>query len=201
MSKIKPTKKGPKRRVLTFSRYFPAYHGLKGQSTHFVEKIHVGLNYFGPGQMVQELNPLASQFELMEFLKSLIATNPALVIKHHTIREGTRWKAGDIIRPRVWSALPYRSKQITFAPDLKVQKVWSFRMIPYPKTGVVAFYIGKKLVAEYCQNKSMTGRHTLEVLAANDGLSFPDLLAWFKVSKLKKPFYGQIICWNKNINY
>lgn len=42
---------------------------------------------------------------------------------------------------------------------------------------------------------------SIRVIAAwgNDGLTEQELYWWFK--ELKKPFIGQIICWNENIEY
>lgn len=108
-------------KVITFSRFFPAYHPKAGQPTYFVEKIWQSLG--GP------THDHAMAFaERPGDYTSSIAWGYRMVdgIKHHTIRAGHRWKEGDWFSPRVWSGKPYRSKMIQFAPDIQVKKVWDF---------------------------------------------------------------------------
>ena len=97
--------------------------------------------------------------------------------KHHTIRAGHRWKVGDKFSPRVWSGKPYSSKQIIIAPDIEVKKVWDFNIRE-----------SNNLLQFEFQN--------IHNVATNDGLELVDFLQWFN-----KPFDGQIICWNENIEY
>lgn len=158
-------------KVITFSRIFPSYHPRKGEPTYFVEKIWKSIKE----DSVKHLDvPDIS-------LHTFFDCDP----KHHTIRAGHRFKAGDWFSPRVWSGKPYNSKQIIFAPDIQIKKVWDFEL-----TFDDLFYIGKDLYAY------SSSHDALEVLSANDGLSQVDLLNWFN-----KPFTGQIICWNENIEY
>lgn len=176
-------------RVITFSRVFPSYHPKAGQPTNFVEKVWKSLG--GPTQ------EHATAFEERKGdYTSSIAWGYRMIDgeKHHTIREGHRWKAGDWFSPAVWGndinpksgrSGPYHSKQIKFAPDIQIKKVWDF-MVDVEG----CFFINQKLYAY------PNSEHTLQPLAKNDGLEWMDLLNWFQ-----EPMIGQIICWNENIEY
>lgn len=98
-------------RVMTFSRYFPAYHPKAGQPTYFVEQIHNSLD-------CDVSFELGEQLDLQEIDKC----------KHHTIRTGNRWKTGDTFSPRVWSGRPYNSHQIIIAPDITITNTWDFEI-------------------------------------------------------------------------
>lgn len=111
--------------------------------------------------------------------------SPDYLPKGHTIRAGNRWKVGDKFSPRIWSGRPYHTEQITFAPDVEVKKVWDFTLL-----GTRAFINGAPL--------SGISRDALEVIAANDGLSYEDFLDWFK---FPSDFSGQIIAWDQKIEY
>ena len=162
-------------KIITFSRTFPAYHPKKGQQTYFVEKFYNSI-YEEEGDWISALGTLQNYVvELDHTVRQL---------KHHTIRSGHRWKAGDYFSPRVWSGRPYNSPMITIAPDTKIEKVWDFMIDPL-ESGEL--YINCALA-----------NHRLKEIAKNDGLELQDLLEWFKYPK---PFDGQIISWNKNINY
>lgn len=146
-------------KVITFSKEFPKGHWRQGEPTWFVEKINYGLKH---------LEQTGIQAPLW--------TPP----KYHTIRAGSRWKAGETFSARVWSDKPYRSKQIEFA-ELTIKKIWD---IEFDENGVIAingFYTDKDYE-----------------IAMNDGLAEDDFYSWFPMGK---PFKGQIICWNENIDY
>lgn len=161
-------------RVITFSRVFPSYHPKKGQPTHFIEKIVKSLHWDRPHPPVD----IRADFDSDIYLN----VNP----KQHTIRAGHRWKVGDIFSPRVWIGKPYASKQIQFAPDIEIKKVWNFDVDPWESYVID----GKPLC--YSEFKSV---------AINDGFNEgDDLECWLNV-KPKDVFNGQIICWNENINY
>lgn len=170
-------------RVITFSRTFPAYHPKAGQPTHFVEK-------FWESIKIQDLNPIQGLGdEKQRFCFETFAP------KHHTIRAGSRWKVGDMFSPRVWSGKPYNSKQIIIAPDIEVKKVWDFEMIP-------------DLHWDECMYKSkdfIVDADRLNAIAKNDGLTLTEFAQWFAgsgmMSSKRKPFTGQIICWNESVNY
>lgn len=101
--------------------------------------------------------------------------------KHHTIRAGNRWKVGDKFSPRVWSKKPYNSKHIIIAPDIEVKKIWDFEIKDSEVIINGCLYNGKA-----------------KELIKNDGLKEMEFWQWFK---FPKPFKGQIICWNENIEY
>jgi len=160
-------------RVITFSRTFPAYHPRAGEPTYFVEKLYKSI--LKPTDHV----PITG----IESGLSLFALADAQP-KHHTIRAGHRWKVGDWFSPRVWSGKPYNSKMITIAPDIQVKKVWNIEM-RFDQTSPVAIIEGRVIMFD-----------EFKVLAANDGLTPSDLMAWFN-----KTMLGQIICWNETIEY
>lgn len=162
-------------KVITFSRTFPSYHPRKGEPTYFIEKIYASLADTLSGFKIP--NDANKYWDWYEYYN---CRSP----KHHTIRAGHRFKAGDWFSPRVWSGKPYRSKQIVFAPDIQVKKVWS--------VGIRIRGDFKEFYSEDCDLTNTSIGH----LAVNDGLSTEDLFSWFT-----RPFEGQIICWNENINY
>lgn len=172
-------------KVLTFSTTFPSYHLRKGEPTLFVEKIFAGLADILPGwAMPKEFN----KYDWHEYYN---CHSP----KFHTIRAGKRWKAGDTFSPRIWSGRPYYDKQIKISSDLEVKKTWEFDMEPAAFLDECRFYIN---------GTRIYGRSLSEV-AKNDGLHSLDFIQWFAgpglISSKRKPFSGQIICWNGNINY
>ena len=167
-------------KVLTFSRQFPAYHPKKGQPTFFVEKIWKSLH-------VQDL-----LYNMIGYERAYNEKFPCSFIpqenihnhepKNHTIRSGIRWKVGDYFSPRVWSGKPYQSKQIIFAPDIEIKKIWKFEC---KHDGT--FYLNDSWIDV-----------TSTDIPMNDGLTADELLDWFPENK---PFIGQVICWNESINY
>ncbi len=164
-------------KVITFSRTFPAYHPRKGEPTRFVEKMHKSLD-----NGLRDGCKLSVDLQLMGVFN--FAVYSQCEPKHHTIRAGNRWKVGDIFSPRVWSGKPYQSKQIIIGPDIEIKKA-----IP------IGLRIRGDFKEFYCNDCDLTGTCIIH-LAANDGLSTKDFFSWFN-----KPFEGQIICWNENINY
>lgn len=173
-------------RVITFARQFPAYHPRKGESTFFVEKLYKSLD----GRRYNDLPSGVLQIFNEDFYND--STTP----KHHTIRAGNRWKAGDTFSPRVWSGKPYQSPQITIAPDIEIVKTWDFEIIP-----ALWFDESKFLI----NGVQITDSKVLKELSLNDGLSPQDFAGWFcgenMMDSKRKPFQGQVICWNPDINY
>ena len=173
-------------RVITFSRQFPVSHPKKGEPTFFPESIINGL-----GLHVEYIQ--RQKFDWMsDFALSL--NDP----KFHTIRAGNRWKVGDWFSPRVWSGKPYASKQIQFASDIQIKKIWEFEFINSTYNGEFGhdkgrwFLIDNIVISDYERG----------LLAKNDGLDEDDFIDWFKCHpKKKETFKGQILCWNENINY
>lgn len=173
-------------KVIMYSKVFPPYHPQAGLPTYFVEKIWKGLwdmdnvydihLYQDPHD--QHFHPWGKD------LKNVHQFTP----KFQTIRSGNRWKVGDTFSPRVWSGKPYRSKQIIIAPDIEVKKIWGFRF-----TGEY-FMLDEKTY----WGETEGDFELLEQIGENDGLNRHDLVSWLKSDK---PFTGQIICWNENIEY
>jgi hypothetical protein len=162
-------------RVITFSRVFPKYHPKAGQNTYFVEKLWESIG----------LPDKDYCFNLPdEYQNFMRADSSEVWAKHHTIRNGNRWKVGDKFSPRVWSGKPYASKQVIIAPDIEVKKDWEIELIIRGDFKELIFL-----------NDSLRNVPLVEV-AKNDGLLVNDLLNWFD-----KPFKGQIICWSDSVNY
>ena len=185
-------------RIITFSTKFPSYHPKKGQPTNFVEKILKGLidiQFNEPQNIADYIYDTGKRmgYDYADtFLQAVNSSTP----KYHTIRSGNRWKVGDTFSPRIWSGKPYRSKMITIAPDITVEKVFSFEI----DNGCI--FAGKQgLVFEVMNpdNIQILFEHDIWFqIAKNDGLKEQELLDWFK---FPKNFSGQIICWDKEINY
>jgi hypothetical protein len=169
-------------KVITFSRVFPGYHPRAGEQTYFVEKIWKSFYNKGTGLPLDFHSYVDAYIEtgLIEHssFESHVTLYDRINPKHHTIRAGHRFKAGDWFSPRVWSGTPYRSKQIQFAPDIQVKKTWDFYRDSYQWDAPAA----------------------IEIMAKNDGLSIVDFIDWFQLAKGNQ-FVGQIICWNESINY
>jgi len=175
-------------KVITFSLYFPGYHPRKGEPTYFVEKIHHNIwhsipdDWMDAQSMIWDLNKHLPRKIVHDFIESLdMEANFADISKGHTIRYGNNFKVGDLFSPRVWSGKPYGSKQIIIAPDIQVKKSWDFESTHDEI---------------YLNGITILGSKTVDHIAKNDGLTIEDFFRWFN-----KPFEGQIICWNENINY
>src|SRR3954464_12353234 len=109
-------------RVMTLSRQFPRGHLRAGKPTFFVEKI---LNSLGYAEFKKDLPPA-----VIDIINDFVILDGQT--KHHTIRAGHRWKAGDYLSPRVWSGKPYNSKQIIIGTDIEIKKVWDIVMFCEP---------------------------------------------------------------------
>lgn len=158
-------------KVRTFSTKFPAYHSKAGEQTFFIEKLW--------NSILNDKSYFYRQDSLLSYYKNFI--NNDYEPKHHTIRGGKHFKVGDFFSPRIWLGKPYRSKQIIVADDILIKKVWNF------ETTKSDFYLnGVELTYDQ-----------LKTIAKNDGLQIGDFEEWFNAPN----FSGQIICWNKNINY
>jgi len=178
-------------KVLTFSRFYPSYHPKAGQPTFFVEKI-VRSIFDDRAFSYKNIEPVKS-FGGHDITTLNLRPVELFEPKHHTIRAGHRFKAGDWFSPRVWGddinpksgkKGPYHSKQITFAPDIQVKKVWSFSIV------LDGLYID--------QQRYLILSGLIKEVAANDGLDLDDFLDWFRYPR---EFTGQIICWNESIDY
>lgn len=165
-------------KVLTFSRQFPAHHPKAGQPTNFIRSIWEGLDKLN---ILHELSDAQLEDDIRAFYEKRNYTP-----KWHTIRAGNRWKVGNKFSPRVWSGKPYNSKQIIIAPDIAIVKVWPITLVLKDRL----------LVIDELNYYPLAFEETIAKLALNDGLGGEDLLNWFN-----KPFTGQIIAWNPEINY
>lgn len=169
-------------KVITFSQTFPSYHPKHGEPTHFVEKLWESLIATGQISLSRccELSRQTGIGGLTMNSIRQINFSP----KYHTIRAGHRFKEREFFSPRVWSGKPYNSKQIILAPDVQIKKIWNIKMI------IVGGY------KEFYVNNLVRNGSRICILALNDGLTSDDLHWWFK-----KPFEGQVICWNEKLDY
>jgi hypothetical protein len=189
-------------KVITLSRYFPSYHPKAGQPTYFVEKVWNGFHEDALGERfympfeedIYDLNSNRniSISTLMEFKDSLVKgrTNK-FEPKYHTVRSGKRWKAGDKASLRVWSGVPYDSKQIILAPDIVIPKVLDVEMY-YSTDGKLPM----GLTIEIDGAQYPYGCNEWIPLSQNDGLELLDMKHWFELSpdfKKEKHFSGQMI--------
>ena len=177
-------------KVMTFSRYFPAYHPRKGEPTYFVEGIWESIR--------NNQNIDSPQYHYMKF-ESDIMRWKQYQPKHHTIRAGNRWKVGDKFSPRVWSGKPYNSKQIIIAPDIEIKKVWDFEIQIDPFLLLVESAYVLRINDNYISEENTFS--TIKKIAKNDGLSTEDFITWFIKRPKVEVFSGQIICWNETITY
>ncbi len=166
---------------ILFSRHFPVGHPRAGEPTWFVEKIWRCLC---DTERFYELAAYEQEFE-QHFPCQYTEEEDVMFHqpKHHTIRSGHRWKAGEWFVPKVWSGKPYRSKCIQFAPPIQIKKIYE---IEIDINGVVS------LDGYYSEDVEITAK-----LAMNDGLTEWDFHNWFS----DLPFNGQVIIWNENIQY
>ena len=179
-------------RVLTFSRYYPSYHPRVGEPTYFVEKFWKAIVMQGIS-----IDPkITNQFVWPDGW-----LDQAFESKHHTIRAGHRWKAGDWFSPRVWSGTPYRSKQIVIGPDIQVKKTWDFKVTQIKNPFYLNVELNGSMICDIQSNQAfLGGLNKLQTIATNDGLGWEDFQYWFRFGD-GKDFDGQIICWNDQIEY
>lgn len=118
--------------------------------------------------------------------------------KIHTVRAKYSVKKGDILTPREWTGLQYRSPQATISDDLMVYP-------QYLHCVNGEFYIDdlereldpdnfdlNELLLSFLDGSFR--KVDAGILAKNDGLSTTDFLFWFK-----KEFHGQIVHWTDYI--
>lgn len=184
-------------KVITFSTVFPDYHPKAGMPTLFAQKILNGLVDMNNESFEKIMRFLPGS----EISKNLYGNPAEMGTKYTTIRAGHRWKKGDTFSPRLWSARPYYSNQITIAPDISITGVWDIEIEPIDKNCYI--HIEGRQHSFAIANKDfefIMGTWNLERLAGNDGLSVEELFYWLKIDK-QIPFKGQIISWNANIKY
>ena len=173
------------------ARQFPHYHPNKGLNTNFVEKIIESFQL-----------PITKRIKsYLEFYyaDSYYKYRP----KHTTIRETKRFKRGDLVDLKFWLDKPYRSRQITFAKEIKLVDVYDIKMIK--DNGKFSIIIENETIySENIENIFTTAPDYLYRHADMDGLSTKDLLYWFGIHKINKTregvfFDGQVICWSQPI--
>lgn len=181
-------------RVITFSTKFPKKHPIEGEETDFVAKIWKGLKIGGEYTIWSKYPRLMKdgKWQVPHIWRDMML-DKKFSPKYHTIRAGNRWKVGDYFSPRIWSGKPYASKQIQFAPPIEIKLLQKIELEITEDYHCVL--IDDKPYVEW-NNRLHTNTGQLDTLAKNDGLATTDFINWFK-----KPFVGQIICWNENINY
>lgn len=161
-------------KVLTFSTVFPAYHPRRGESTNFIQKIQ--LAFPERHHSISEINDSFGYGHIPKF---------------HTIRAPKKhWVPGMSFSPRYWKGAPYKSPQCEFSDDIQVVQTWKLD-------------INFKLVTLNDKYHCTTNSRAFEEIAMNDGLTVPDLLAWFRLDqKDPEPIINhQIICWSDKITY
>jgi len=196
--------------VTTFSRTFPSYHPRKSKKTYFVEKFHYSIwnqchdKWEDAQTMIQDLNKHLPKKTVNDFIESLeMEMDFSQIEKNHTVRGGHRYKAGDLLSPRVWGndinpksgrRGPYHSKQIIIGPDIQIKKTWDFHVdacgvMSMAKPGQQLKYIDEDFDA---------------VISNNDGLTVDDFIQWIVMPFYKKGIDSgpmQIICWNEKVEY
>lgn len=180
------------KKKVTFSRKFPAKHPRAGELTHFIEKILIGLSF---EQRQSSLDPFSAEWKsLIDDAYFMRVGEPP---KYHTIRAGKNWKVGDILIPCVWELDGGRftkgNKKIQCAPELEVVKVWDAE-IKYLSSHLLP---GCEAISIVLDDEKLFYEQLR--LAENDGLSYEDFRNWFMMDK--KSFSGQVICWNKEVEY
>ena len=155
---------------------------INNKPTHFVGKI---MNSFLKKTSFNEF-----YFENLEVLHPLTDSRRISNPKLHTIRtdNSNRWKAGTNIHFKTWSGKPYHSKNINFAPVIKVVSIQEIEIIwndedNFRMTTPVIYIDGVWFPK-------------ITTLATNDGFdSVEDFYSYFN-----KDYKGKIIHWT-NLKY
>jgi hypothetical protein len=190
-------------KVITFSLKFPSYHIECGKPTYFVEQIlnHLKIEYLDDNYLqklliLNDKNIQLGKLSFEDVETFFIGLKDVQGNKLHTIRGGNRFKVNEMFSPRVWSGKPYKSPQIIFWDDIKIENVWDFeispiqQMLPLDPNTVISVN-HRYLYTEIDTEK-------LRELANNDGLKLSEMLRWFQYPK---PFTGSIICWSNKLKY
>ena len=178
---------------IKFARTFPVKHYRKGEPTMFIEKLILSLLFIGEISMSKAAE-VSRDLCLMEDMRNINSLRGVdMDQKHHTIREGHRFKAGDKFMPQFWSGRPYWSSPVNVLPfDMTVAKTFNFKM------GSWGFQIDDTTYNADGDGAIEPQMELLSLIGKNDGLDRHDLLEWFQ---FPQAFDGQIICWNPEINY
>lgn len=172
-------------RLMQFLQDYPGYHDKAGQPTYFIEKIYLALDeLYGEDFKWKQTLPL-------EFLNRLVVPEYKISPKWNTIREGKRWRVGEIFKPVTWEQTGGRMTKgnIAFdvAPNIEIKKIWNIRVDNYQ------VYVNNKI--HYIGNG----------LSVNTGFENPfDFIGWFMGTEKYRHthfFEGQIISWSDKIEY
>lgn len=137
--------------VLMISRIFPAYHPRKGEETNFPEYIVDG----------KKEHTMRGNYKLWKYRADMINAGKA------------------VLSIRTWTGKPYFSKQNEFCElsSITVQKAHIYQ-IPM-LIGSHEYESKSKHSLIFIENSVTPLRHPFK-FAYRDGLSLPDLQAWFK---------------------
>jgi hypothetical protein len=189
--------RGAKNIVTTFSRNFLKGHPKEGQPTQFIEKIWKSLG----GVSTEYTNKF---IDGTDYKKSIVWGYQLVEgVKYHTIRAGHRFQVGDFLVPKVWSGKPYRSKPIQIAPPIEIVKTWDFECHTENDDGESDWSFIKFLDKQFTCYSNEYLNPVIKQVAQNDGFTDPqDFLDWIRPkTRHSEPLIGQIICWNKSIEY
>lgn len=160
-------------KVITFSVTFPAYHPRKGEHTNFIMNVRKGYS-----SRIHDYQPDEDA-------------------KHHTIRNGNRWKKGDFCSLRYWIDKPYCSKQQQmFENDVELIEVYKIKIGKDFETISLENNTNFEIYTQFSFNRNVN--ELIKQLAKNDGLSVQDFKDWFAKSL---PFKGQILVFGKDPEY
>jgi hypothetical protein len=175
-------------KIIRFAQYFPHYHPKKQQRTHFIEGFYksIGVDFGSRGYYakLKELNKVnldngkITEDELFTFWSKL-DVNFQLTKKHtiraKTAKTGDNYKIKQIVSPRTWAGVPYRSPNIILWDEFVILNSKPVNV----NKGV--YFIGNKKLS----------KEDIVTVANNDCLLEQDFLDWFN----KDVFIGQIINW------
>lgn len=187
-------------RRIGFSLNYPNYHPKKGQKTYFVEKVWESIYLDNAGW--EGFWPIVNSGNNFD-----IGLHNKYEPKHHTIRAGHRWKAGDWFQPFCWSGRPRWSKPILFAPPIQIVKTWDIEIVNYVDYELMAVQVNGRVFATWLHGFDFDSEASLlrtNELAKNDGLKTQDLIDWFTKSpdfKKTNKFSGQILTWSNEVEY
>lgn len=173
---------------LPFSTHFPsAIPTIGGEPTYFVDKIWLSI---AANQLIDDciFRSEKNKYLIEHWSKTGLSWEFSWrdYAKHHTIREGNRFKTGDKLHMVIYNRT---KKRFQFCPVLEVVSTQSIFMT-YAYNDIIEMTIGSKYIFDY---------QVKEQLALNDGFeSYEHFFCFFHHYITKKPdqeFSGQIIHW------
>lgn len=156
---------------------------INNQPTNFIDKIwqsllrdNIEMNFVEFNTKFKEMLPVIGETKVGSFPQ-----------KKHTIRtdKNNRWVKGSNIHFKTWSGRPYHSKNINFAPIIKVVSTQKIEILYKDIDGFKL-----EVATVYVDGVWLPGDE-VETLAINDGFAnIADFFAYFNQS-----FTGKIIHW------